>query len=149
MSKRLLSAAGFVVLAAGIASGQTKDPNPGHDPSVFVGGPKYKKDKQATSRSLKGTVVDDTSRPLEGALVTLTDGKTKQKTTFITKKDGRYNFDDLSFTIDYQLVARYKNLQSEPRKLSQYDRSVNVVRVLEVTEPAQSEAAHSDPPPAK
>ncbi len=131
----------FAVLMAtpGLLSAQTKDSNPGHDPSVFLGGPKTKKDKAPTARSLKGTVVDDTDQPLEGALVTLTNTKTNEKTTFITKKDGRYYFDDLAFTIDYQLVARYKDMRSEPRKLSQYDHQPNIVRILQVSEPTQPE----------
>jgi Carboxypeptidase regulatory-like domain len=85
-------------------------------------------------------VVDDNGQPLEGALVTLTDGKTHIKTTAITKKDGRYNFDALSFNIDYDLQARYKDLLSSPRKLSQYDHNANVVRILEVTSDAPTAA---------
>ena len=68
-------------------------------------------------------MTDDTGQPLEGALVTLTDTKTKEKTTFFTKKDGRYHFEDLSFRIDYSVQARFKDKASEPRKLSQYDHS--------------------------
>jgi Carboxypeptidase regulatory-like domain len=115
------------------ASGATaeRDPNPNvfldnHRPAIS------KKDKPPTTRSLSGKVVDDTGQPLEGALVTLTDGKTHVKTTAFTKKDGRYNFDALSFNNDYELQARYKDSVSTPRKLSQYDHNANVVRILEI-----------------
>ena len=101
-----------------------------------------KKEKTPTSRTVTGQVVDDTGQPLEGALVTLIDGKTKEKFHYFTKKDGRYKFEDLSFSVDYQLWAKWKALISEERKLSQYDHAVRIVRQLEVTTPEGS------PPPS-
>lgn len=124
--------------------GQISDPNPAQKPNVFLGGPKGKKEKNATSKSLRGTVTDDTGRPLTGALVTLTDTKSKEKKTFITKNDGRYNFDGLSFTVDYEVAAQFKDEHSELRKLSQYDHTPSIVRILQV-EPV----AVNDPPKEK
>lgn len=139
MRNRLIVTVVFSCLAAITASAQATDSNPGRKPPVFLGGPKYKKDKPATSRSLKGKVVDESGQPLAGALVTLTDTKSNDKKTFITKEDGRYNFDDLSFTVDYQVQARYKDVISESRKLSQYDHTANMVRILDVhTAPAEA-----------
>ena len=135
MSRRLL----FVILATlalgTVVFAQTSDPNPAHTPDVFLDNHRplnAKKGKAPTTRSVSGKVVDGSGQVLEGALVTLTDPKTNEKTTIITKKDGRYNFDDLSFTQDYLVAARYKDMASESKKLSQYDRSANVVRILEV-----------------
>ena len=106
----------FVVAIAVNANGQATDANPAHEPSVFLGNnrPKEKKDKKPTSRALTGKVVDSSGQPLEGALVTVTDPQKNEKFTFFTKKYGRYNFDDLSFTVDYQLQARFKDSSSEP-----------------------------------
>ena len=134
MSQRLLFAIITVTAITAAASAQVTDPNPAHAPSVFLGNhrPPNKKDKKPTSRSVRGKVVDTSGQPLEGALVTVGDMKGQEKRTFITKKDGRYNFDDLSFTADYQLEARYKDAVSEPRKLSQYDHTVDMVRILDV-----------------
>lgn len=115
------------------SSGATADKDP--NPNVFLDNHRPligKKEKAPTTRSLSGKVVDETGQPLEGALVTLTDGKTHVKTTAITKKDGRYNFDALSFNNDYELQARYRSSVSTPRKLSQYDHNATVVRILEV-----------------
>ena len=84
---------------------------------------------------MTGTVTDDTGRPLEGALVTLTEVKTNEKKTFFTKKDGKYSFSDLAFTEDFQVQAKWKTLISEPRKLSQYDHTAKVVRLLQVQTP--------------
>ncbi len=91
-----------------------------------------KKEKAPTSRNVAGKVVDSSGQPIEGALVTLTNTKTGEKTTFITKQDGRYNFEDLSLTIDYQLQARFKASTTEMRKISQFDPNVNTVRILQV-----------------
>jgi Carboxypeptidase regulatory-like domain len=134
MNERLLFAAVMAAAITATARAQATDPNPAHAPSVFLGNhrPPNKKDKKPTSRSVKGKVVDNSGQPLEGALVTVSDMKAEEKRTFITKKDGRYNFDDLSFTVDYQLQARYKDAVSEPRKLSQYDHTVDMVRILDV-----------------
>ncbi|MBV9759520.1 MAG: carboxypeptidase regulatory-like domain-containing protein [Acidobacteriaceae bacterium] len=139
MSKHLLLA--FIslffvsVLATAQSNGATAAKDP--DPSVFLDNHRpliEKKQKAASTRNITGKVVDDTGQPLEGALVTLTDSKTHVKTTAITKKDGRYNFDDLSFNNDYEVQARYKEAVSGVRKLSQYDHTANVVRILEIAD---------------
>lgn len=144
---RLLVCAFLVLMPAAFARAQAsgataeKDPNP----SVFLDNHrpiKGKKEKAPTTRSVSGKVVDETGQPLDGALVTLTDDKTHIKTTAFTKKDGRYNFDDLSFNNDYELQAHYKDALSTARKLSQYDHSANVVRILEI-DTATPEAAEA------
>ncbi len=141
---RCLSAALASLLLAGFAAGQVTDPNPAQKPSVFLGGPKDKKEKNPTSKSLRGTVTDEAGKPLGGALVTLLDTKTKEKKTFITKNDGHYNFDGLSFTIDYEVAAQFKDEHSELRKLSQYDHTASIVRILEV-----APVSANDPPKEK
>lgn len=142
MRKRLLPAGASFLAFAFSASPQTQtETNPGHAPSVFMGGTKEKKDKAPTSRTLRGTVVDDGGRPMEGALVTLTNKSTNEKITFITKKDGQYRFDDLSFTTDYEVGAKYKRQSTEARQISQYDHRADVIRRLELSsEPAAAEA---------
>jgi len=134
MVRRLLVAAILgTALIALLSAHQATDNS--HNNPVW-GGPKPpKKDKAPTSRSLRGTVTDDAGQPMGGALVTLTDDSTKDKLTFITKKDGKYNFDDLSFNKDYEVVARYQNQTSTPRKLSQYDHTADIVRILQLQDP--------------
>jgi hypothetical protein len=125
----------FAALAATAGARQATNNNPADAPTVFLDNHRplvQKKQKAATSRTVTGHVVDDSGAAVEGAVVTLTNTKTHEKETFFTKKDGRYSFEDLSFTIDYEVQAKYKNLLSETRKLSQYDRSPRPVRILEV-----------------
>ena len=142
----------FAPLAISLEAQQTTDPNPGHTPDVFLDNHRpllNKKQKAPTSRVVSGKVTDDTGQPLAGALVTITDTKTNDKRTYITKADGRYSFEDLSFTIDYQVQARYKDQISESRKLSQYDHTPNVIRILQVgpvsSQPSSTEARKVPP----
>jgi hypothetical protein len=117
---------------------QRQDSTATKPPEVFLDNHRplvEKKGKAPTSRTVSGQVVDDSGTPLENAVVTLTDGKSNEKRTFFTKKDGRYNFEDLSFTVDYKLQARWKTLVSDTRNLSQYDRAPKIVRILQVETP--------------
>ncbi len=128
-----------VAMAAALYAGQVQqpaDPNPGRPPdaaSLDNHRPLIpKKEKAATARTVSGQVVDSTGQPLEGALVTLTNTQTKERREFFTKKDGRYSFDDVRFNIDYQLQARYKDTNGDLKKLSQFDKSPKMVRMLEI-----------------
>ncbi len=137
----------------GMAGAQQTQPN--RDPDVFLDNHRpliRKKGKPPTSKTVSGQVVDDSGQPLNGALVTLTDDKTKEKRTYFTKKDGRYTFEELSFTNDYDLTAKWKALTSDERKLSQYDHSPKIVRILEVktpegAPPPTAEAKKEEPKP--
>jgi hypothetical protein len=145
MFRRIAGAAvlGLAFIAL-LAAQQITDNSVVHN-NPAVGGPKYKKDKVPTSRSLRGTVTDDTGQPMAGALVTLTDDSTKEKITFITKKDGKFNFDDLSFNKDYEVVARFQSQVSSPRKLSQYDHTADIVRILQLQDPNDKTSQTSSP----
>jgi hypothetical protein len=145
MSNRLLSVLIVGGVLTGVAGAQT--PNAGaqapHNDAtkapVFLDNHRpwaKKKEKAPTSRDLSGKVVDSSGQAIEGALVTLTDTKTNAKTTFITKKDGRFSFDDLSLVVDYRLQARYKDAQTEPRSISQYDPNTRIVRILQIDLPS-------------
>lgn len=140
MSKRLLSVFILFGVSAGIgcaqSSGNPTNTGSTKPPEVFLDNHRplinKKKDKAPTSRDLTGKVIDSSGQGIEGALVTLTNTKTNAKTTFITKRDGRFNFDDLSLTIDYQLQARFKEATTEPRNISQYDPNTRIVRILQM-----------------
>lgn len=113
------------------------------DAATFGNKKPPKKDKAPVSRTVTGQVTDENGQVLEGAMVTLTDKKTNETTSFFTKKDGRYKFEDLAFTNDYEVQARYKTFASELKKLSQYDTTPRPVRILEIktSSPSAAEAA--------
>jgi Carboxypeptidase regulatory-like domain len=134
----------FILFLAAAGAAEAQSPATGasqsdtKQPDVFLDNHRplnQKKEKAPTSRTVSGTVTDDTGQPLEGALVTLTESKTNETKTFFTKKDGKYLFTDLAFTEDYEVKAKWKKLISEPRKLSQYDHNAKVVRLLQVGTP--------------
>jgi len=129
--------AGVATLTLAVFSGaqQTVDPALNTHPkdnATFGNQKSPKKEKAPTSRTVTGQVIDENGQALQGALVTLTDKKTNAKTDFFTKKDGHYQFADLSFTNDYEVQAKYKDKASEVRKLSQYDTLPRPVRLLEI-----------------
>lgn len=145
MSMRLLLPSALVL--AGLASAQATNNKSSGTPDVFLDNHRplvKKKDKAPTSRDVAGKVVDVSGQPISGALVTLTNTKTNSKVTFITKDDGRYSFDDLSFTVDYQLQAKFKDTTTEPRKISQYDRNPSVVRILELDDSGKPAASSEE-----
>ncbi len=153
MKRVVVASIATLTLAFLCAAQQTIDPalntHP-KDDATFGNQKSPKKEKAPTSRTVTGQVVDDSGQVLEGAMVTLTNKKTNEKTEFFTKKDGRYQFADLSFTNDYEVQARYKDKASEVRRLSQYDTTPRPVRFLEIksgasTAPA-SAAKNAGPP---
>ena len=139
----LLFLAALFGLGSAAAFAQTPVDN--NNPSVVVGNdvPREKKNRPITARDVKGIVEDEAGTPIEGALVSLTEVKTNRKLTFITKRDGRYKFDSLSLTEDYDVSAKKGTVVSAVKHLSQYDRSTPLVRNLELAlvSPAKSEAA--------
>jgi len=143
-------------LTASVCSAQyVPEPNPANKPYVFLGGDKPKKGAPATSRSVKGVVVDEAGKPVQGAMVTLVDLRSKEKWSIETKADGKYNFDELSFIVDYEVSAKHGSIVSGAKKLSQYDRTPLVVRNLELSPAnatnttATTSVSSSPPPPAK
>lgn len=143
MSKFVLSAAVAILAGAAVASAQRglPDTNPYDGTSATFGNYRpliQKKQKPPTSRTVKGIVTDDSGKPISGAMVTLTNKKTKEHEQFFTKKDGHYRFEDLSFTIDYQVEAAYHGRHSKAKPISQYDHTASMVRMLDIPSAAAS-----------
>lgn len=146
MKASLLVLTVFLAAMATLAKAQQiSDPNPAHVPDAEIDNKRpfiQKKEKAPTSRTVTGKVVEDVSgTPLKGAIVTLTDLSTHEKRETITKEDGRFIFDDVAFTIDYELKARYKNAVTDVRKVSQYDHTVKVVRILTIPDSSPTPTA--------
>ena len=59
--------------------------------------------------------------PADGAVVKLKNMKTLQVRSFITQKDGRYAFQNLSTNVDYEVKSDFKDLTSDTRTLSIFD----------------------------
>jgi Carboxypeptidase regulatory-like domain len=60
-------------------------------------------------RSVTGVVTDKRGNPLPGAAVQLENTDSLSVTSYMTDKDGRYQFTRLNEAIDYTLKAKYRS----------------------------------------
>ena len=79
------------------------------------------KKKEAATRSVVGTVTSPDGKTISGAIVQLTDTKTKQVRSFYTQDKGDYYFHGLSPDVDYELNATYQGQTSPTKTLSVFD----------------------------
>jgi hypothetical protein len=82
---------------------------------------KKEKPRDPTIRSLQGLVTLPDESPAEGAVVKLKNLKTLQVRSYITQKDGKYHFQNLSTNIDYEVTADFREFASSTRTLSVFD----------------------------
>ena len=74
-----------------------------------------------TTRSIQGTVLNNSGFPISGAVVLLKDTKTLQVRSYIAQSDGKYQFYGLSTDINYQLRAEAQGLTSKTKTVSVFD----------------------------
>ncbi|MCU0228486.1 MAG: carboxypeptidase-like regulatory domain-containing protein [Bryobacterales bacterium] len=111
----------FVVTACASAQGNTKDVYQRETgPGFFKKLPEVNP-KDVPSRELNGIVRDASGSPLKGAIVTITNLKTKAGRSFVTKDDGRYRFDLLVKADDYEVKARFQGKDTDTKTLSTFD----------------------------
>jgi hypothetical protein len=117
----VLCIASLILLSGAFAQGNTKDVYQREtNPDFFKKLPETNP-KDLPSRELTGIVRDAYDNPVKGAIVTLTNLKTKAARSFVTKEDGRYTFDRVVKADDYEVRARFRGRDSETKKLSTYD----------------------------
>jgi hypothetical protein len=80
-----------------------------------------KKNEDAGTRGVQGTVLGPDDKLVAGAVVQLKDMRTLQVRSFITQDDGSYHFSGLKADIDYQLKADFKGMSSSTKTLSVFD----------------------------
>jgi Carboxypeptidase regulatory-like domain len=127
----------FICLALCVpALAQTKSSSdPTNRPAPMYS--KSRKKEDLRFRSVHGIVKDEKENPVNGALVNLTNLKSKKTLTYITKADGTYYFDDLSRDEDYQLDAVFHEKKTQTKKLSHYDPQRSSMRILTFGEPEE------------
>jgi len=101
---------------------------------------KKSKDRDRSVRTLAGEVrlADDTL--VEGAVVQVKNLKTLQIRSFITQKDGKYSFQNLSSSVDYEIRANWKENASPKRMLTVYDTRLDAVINLKLEPTGKPEA---------
>jgi uncharacterized protein YdeI (BOF family) len=88
--------------------------------------------QQTNTRSVQGTVTDQSDTAVERAVVQLKDTKTLQIRSFITQQDGSYHFHGLNPDVDYELRAEFQGAGSDTKTLSSFDSRKQAVINLKV-----------------
>jgi uncharacterized protein (UPF0333 family) len=86
----------------------------------YASPPAYK-DKGESGRLLTGKVVDRQESPLDGAVVYLSNTRTRAVKTYIVGNDGVYRFPALSLSVDYEVYAQFNGRKSDTKTVSQFD----------------------------
>lgn len=76
---------------------------------------------QNVYRELVGVVTDRGDEPLKGAIVEVEDENTHAVVSYITDKEGHFDFKRLREDTDYQIWATYRGVRSKSRELSHFD----------------------------
>ena len=94
------------------------------------------KDKNTPqSRTLLGIVTNNGEQPLEKAIVYLKNTRCLVVQTFITGADGKFRFNSLSPTTDYEVFAQYSGKKSNTRALSAFDTRTEPYMPLKIDVP--------------
>jgi len=78
---------------------------------------------QSHLRPVSGVVTDKRGNTLPGAVVELENTVDLRVRSYITSKDGTYNFAGLNDDADYTLKARYRDHWSDSKILSRFNTS--------------------------
>ncbi len=96
-------------------------------PAMQWNNQKKEKGRDPNIRNVSGVVTLPDGSPAEGAVVQLKNLKTLQIRSFITREDGKYQFQNLSTSIDYELIATYRDLESAKRTLTIFDTRLDAI----------------------
>lgn len=99
---------------------------------------KKEKGRDPNIRHVSGVVTLPDGTPAAGAVVQLKNLKTLQIRSFITREDGKYQFQNLSTSIDYELTATYHDMESPKRTLTIFDTRLDAVVNLKLERKRES-----------
>lgn len=93
-----------------------------------------KKDKPRDSsvRNVEGVVRQPDGKPAPQAVVQLKNMKNLQIRSYITNDEGKYQFQSLSTSIDYELTATYHDMAAPKRQLSVFDTRLDAIVNLQL-----------------
>jgi len=83
-------------------------------------------------RTVRGTVIDSSNRPMASAIVYLKNMRTLAVRTYISSSHGHYRFSGLDPNVDYKIHAEHKDLTSTTRTVSSYDSRQEIIIDLKV-----------------
>jgi hypothetical protein len=107
----------------------------------------FSRTANAQRRSVRGIVMDQRGRPLQGASVKLKSLPTLEIRSHISEKDGGYHFQRLNPDWDYELKADFEGESSHTERLDRFASAFEVVANLRIELPLQHGAVQclSDP----
>ena len=73
------------------------------------------------SKVLTGRVLDPQDNPVAGAVVYLTNTRTRAVKTYIAGKEGDYRFPGIASNTDYEIYAQSQGHKSDVKSVSQFD----------------------------
>jgi len=99
---------------------------------------KKEKGRDPNIRNVTGVVTLPDGNPAAGAVVQLKNLKTLQIRSFITREDGKYQFQNLSTSIDYEITASFHDMESPKRTLTIFDTRLDAVVNLKLERKRES-----------
>jgi hypothetical protein len=93
-----------------------------------------KKDKprDTSVRNVAGVVLQPDGKPAPQAVVQLKNMKNLQIRSYIASDEGKYQFQGLSSSVDYELAATYHDMASPKRQISIFDTRLDAVVNLQL-----------------
>ncbi len=88
---------------------------------------KKSKPRDTTIRNVEGLVSLPDGSPAVGAVVQVKNLKNLQVRSYITQENGKYTFQNLSTSVDYELSATHNDLASPKRTLTVFDTRLDAV----------------------
>ena len=77
--------------------------------------------QRATTKTLTGKVLNQRDAPVPGAVVYLTNTRTRAIRTYIVRDDGAFHFPALAANTDFELYAQRGDKKSDTKTVSQFD----------------------------
>lgn len=111
--KKTLALAFFLMVVTSVAVVAAPVPSPGPSPEPFKDEPQ--------SKVLTGRVLDQDDNPVAGAVVYLTNTRTRAVKTYIAGKEGDYRFPGIASNTDYEIYAQSQGRKSDAKSVSQFD----------------------------
>jgi len=99
---------------------------------------------QQESRLVRGQVLSEDGKTVEGAIVHLKNLNTKEVLSVVTDKEGRFRFSDVGKKIDHEIHAEWREQRSRARKISQFD-TRDIVTINLPLEPAEDPGEKGKP----
>jgi len=129
MKRMFLIACGVLLLGALAAAQYTPGPKGGS-----TGPPPPEKQKGPQLRSVNGRVTAGEDAPLKDAIVYIKNTRTLAVKTYIADDAGKYQFNALLPSVDYEIFAESKGKKSDTRTLSSFDSRKDVTINLKISQ---------------